>query len=432
MRAIAQRPGAYGFSKPAAGGGGGSPLPAQELIADGIWTWYTDPRAIYHAATNATYIMAVDSAGTCFCNRYLHASGTVESFRVSSVALEADDHDNGSLYFVSDTVLAAFYGIHNDTVFRYRVCSNLSAFTSSGSWSSEAQRGTSQGPYSYPNLARFSIVSSPLHWYFYRRWIEGSGTTRTLAYRNTTAMTGSSDPWSAHSEIWRNTGFIPYWKLAFDGVSKVHIFPTDMHPVQGQSSLYHFYMEVDSSGVPSFKKSDGTPCSGSAPFGPANVTQIYDGTATKSWVGDATIDSDGNPRVLWMRYPGNNGSAIEIWHSRWTGSAWSSVKIADDGPGLYSPEVYYHGGCGFDSMDANRVALSIPVSGVRQVREFTSSDNGATWNVSRTLTSGGTAGNPLRLRPYSPRNHNGQLRWVWNEGIYTNFNVYDTAVWGAG
>jgi hypothetical protein len=245
-------------------------------------------------------------------------------------------------------------------------------------------------------------------------------------------LDGTSDPWSAFTDIWSVASKIPYWKLAFDGVSKVHVLTTDMHPVQGQSSLFHLCVQVDSAGTPSYKKSDATACGGSTPFGPSDVTLVYDGTSERCWVSDATIDSDGNPRALFMVYPNNNGTVIEIWHARWDGSQWVKSFVIADGSGLYSPEIYYHGGAAFDSQDANRIAVSVPVSGVRQVRELTSSDSGATWTPTRDLTSGGTAGNPLQLRPYSPRNHNGELRWLWNRGSYTTFTNYNTAVWGAG
>jgi hypothetical protein len=133
-----------------------------------------------------------------------------------------------------------------------------------------------------------------------------------------------------------------------------------------------------------------------------------------------------------MRYPGNNGSQIEYWHARWTGSAWSLNKITDDCAGLYSPEIFYHGGMAFDRADPTRVYLSAPISGVRQVQEWRTSDAGATWAKHRDLTSGGTAGTPLKARPVGVFNGDGRIRVLWWEGRYTSYTNYDTLIKAAG
>jgi len=155
---------------------------------------------------------------------------------------------------------------------------------------------------------------------------------------------------------------------------------------------------------------------------------VYDGSATRCWAYDLTIDSNGRPRALYCRYPGNSGAQIEYWHARWTGSAWVSHKITDDGAGLYTPEVYYAGGVSFDANDPNTVYLSAPISGVRQIQRWTTPDNGATWALAQVYTEGGLAGDPLKFRPYSPRRWANGPRVLWLDGRYTTFTDYDTRV----
>lgn len=395
-----------------------------EMVADGIWTWFTRPEAVYR--NGATYVGWVNSSGDCGISKYVHSTETTTSFTLAS-ALETDDHNNTSILFLSDGKIMACYGQHNDGTLRYRISTNAEDISA---WGSALTANSGQGPYSYPHPMIFSDDSTRV-WWFSRRWVLGSSSTRALSMRSGTGIGGGSPSWTNASDVYKLDNKIPYWKLASDGVSKLHVAATDQHPNQGQSSLYHFVGTVNSSGVWSWAKSDGTSIGTSPPFGPSDCTQIYDGSSVRCWVSDICIDSDARPRVLWMKYPNNNGNTIEYWHSRWTGSAWTSHKITDDGSGLYSGEEYYHGGLCFDATDPTRVYLSAPNSGVRQIQEWRTTDSGATWARQRYRTDGGTAGNPLRARPISPRGHNGEVRVLWWQGTYTSYTSYSTAIYAA-
>ena len=175
-----------------------------------------------------------------------------------------------------------------------------------------------------------------------------------------------------------------------------------------------------------WKASDGTGIS--APFPIDDTTRADDGGDLKRWVSDIGVGSDGHPRILWMRYPNNNGTVIEYWHSRWTGSAWTAHKVTDDGAGLYSPEVYYHGGLRFHDGDTTRVYLSAPIAGVRQIQEWRTDDDGETWAQYRVITSGGSSGDPLKLRPVCVRNGDGRINVMWSEGAYTTYVDFETSI----
>jgi hypothetical protein len=405
------------------------PYSETTFVPDGIWTWFTRPEAIQHGG--AIYIGWVNRFGTCGASRLQISDGSIQHIQLSAVGMEVDDHNNTSLVVLPDGRIAAFYGEHNDAQFKYRVWNPAAgAFSNSAAWSTEEARGLSNGPYSYPNPFVLSQTAPVVH-LFQRRWVDGGG-TRTLALRTaTTLQTAAPHTWSQHQDIYRRTGFIPYWRLISDGTKRIHVAITDGHPVQGQISLFHFYGELDGSNAMRWYRSDGVEITASLPFGPSDATLVYDGSATRCWVSDVAIGADGRPRILWMRYPGNDGTQIEYWHARWTGSAWSLSKITDDGPGLYSPEVYYHGGLAFDARDPTRVYLSAPVAGVRQIQEWRTSDGGSTWAQHRQITSGGAAGSPLKFRPIGIQGSNGSVNVLWCEGSYTTFTNYNTAIKGS-
>lgn len=404
----------------------GAPLAPTQLVADGIWTWFTMPEA--RQVGDHVYVGTVSSDGRCRAHRVNADTGATETFDLSGV-LEVDDHNNSSVLPLGDGRIAFFYGQHNDPLFRYRIWNGSGSFTASGSWTTEAARGTGQGSYSYPKPCIFPGDTTPGRvWLFYRRWLDG-GSTRVMGMRNSATLTGSSDPWSANTDIFREDSRIPYVVTCQDG-NRLHVAASSQHPVEaGFVTLHHFYGEM-SGGSLVWKDSAGTALT--LPVGDTTATRCDDGGDRKRWVSDIAVGADGHPRILWMRYPANNGTLIEYWHSGWTGSAWVAHKITDDGPGLYSPEVYYHGGLRFDRSDVTRVYLSAPISGVRQIQEWRTADNGATWAQVRVLTSGGTANNPLKLRPVGVHDGDGRIRVLWAQGRYTTFTDYSTAIWGAG
>jgi hypothetical protein len=407
-------------------------LPAADLFtvsSDAVHTWFTRPEAI--RVGDFVYPGSVSSDGRCRAHQIDQIALTTKDFDLSGV-LEIDDHNNSSVLPLPDGRIVFFFGSHNDAQFKYRTYNGVGDFASSASWTSAEQRGTGNGPYSYPNPIQFT-QDAPRVWLFKRRWTDGGGGTRRLAYRTATSLlTAPPHTWSAFVDVYGVAGRIPYWRTATDRVNRVHFAITSGHPVEGQTSLGHFYGELDVSNNMRWYRTDGTEITASLPFTYSDITQVYDGSSVRCWVSDCTIDSDGRPRILWMRYPANNGSQIEYWHSRWTGSAWVNHKVTDDGSGLYAGEQYYHGGLCFDRMDASKIALSAPISGVRQVQEWSTSDSGATWSKLRDITTGGAAGSPLKFRPFGVENHNGRIRFIHADGTYTTFTNYLTSqrAWG--
>lgn len=394
-----------------------------QIVANAVWTWFTDPRAVHY--NGATYIGSITTAGSIVISKYVHATRTTTSFTLSA-NLQADDHNNPAIHILPDGRIAAFYCKHNDASgHRYRVSTNPEDISA---WGSETL--ISSGitlPVTYANPRRLSQDPDRL-WLFYRAGA-GASSDNGLHYKTTTDLS----TWGAEVAVWKNvTGgaSTPYYKIIDDGVKRFHFAATDKHPVGGQSSVYHWYMELDGSNVPRWYKTDGTEIVSALPHGPSVATLVSDGSTVRRWIWDIAIGKDGYPRILGTRYPNNDGTDIRYMHWRWTGSAWAETEICAAGTGLYSPEIYYAGGMCFDSIDCNRIYLSVPVNGVREIQEWVSSDNGATWGVVLDIT-GNTASGVLNARPFSPRNHPNDLQVLFWSGTYTTFTNYSTNVHGS-
>lgn len=405
-------------------GGGAVGFDGTVLVkTDAIWTWFTDPRAVHY--NGATYIGWITTSGSVGVSRFVHATETVTSFTLS-VNLQADDHNNPAIHILPDGRIAAFYCKHNDASgHRYRISTNPDDISAWG-----AETLISSGitlPVTYANPRRLSQDPSRL-WLFYRAGAGGS-TDNGLHYKTTTDLAA----WGAQVAVWKNVvggAVTPYYKIIDDGVKRIHFVATDRHPVGGQSSVYHWYMELDGSNIPRWYTTDGTEIVSALPHGPSVATLVSDGSTVRRWIWDIALDAAGNPRILGTRYPNNDGTDIRYMLWRWTGSAWAETEICPDGTGLYSPEIFYAGGLCFDSLDCNRIYLSAPISGVREIQEWQSLDDGATWAKLRDITAGTSAGT-LNARPYSPRNHHSALGVLWWRGSYTSFTSYAVDIYGA-
>lgn len=385
------------------------------IEGNGIWTWFTDPRAVYYNGN--TYIGWVNSSGSIGITKYNHTSRSSSSF-ILSASLEVDDHDNAAILIRPDGRILAMYGKHNDTSgFRYRISTNAEDITA---WGSEVVRSSGITlPVSYSNP--FYLSQSGKIYCFFRSGAGGVGT-------NPWGMVESSDygaTWSnPQFNFLTNTGARPYPKWVSNGVDRIDIMTTNCHPNEGVSSIYHFYGKLDGSNVIQYYKTDGTLIGTSVTV--SDLTLIYDGTTKEAWVWDITYGSDGNPRVVFVKFESTTDQRFMF--SRWTGSAWTTpVEITSGGQYLYSGEQNYSGGICFDSKRPDTVYLSKQVGSYWEIQHWRTADDGATWAKQRDITTGSTVKN---CRPYSPRNHNGDLPVIWWSGTYTSYTNYNTAIKG--
>lgn len=404
-----------------------APPPPHELMLtdDGIWTWFTDPRA--RVAGGHLFTMAVDSVGSCRIHRTDLSSLQTCSALLSAEALERDDHNNGAVNVLSDGRLLVTYGKHNDGVVRYRVSDHPHDITA---WSPERHMHAPGGPFSYPNMFRFE--SRPDEWWLFTRRGGGGRPDVALAANVCVDVHADGDvAWRGMRDVWRNPGCTPYWRLCHNGHDRLHVVTTDLHPQQGhgRSSLFHFSLTVDPQGVLRRWRSDGVEIQGEEALNPSDLTLIHDGTVERCWVSDVALDPQGRPRALWMKYPHNDGRRIEYWHARWTGSQWQSNFIVDGGRNLYENERFYHGGLCFDAEDINRIYLSAPIEGEFEIQAWRGDEDGERWHLDRQITRNCPVG-MRRIRPFSPIDHRGRVPVLWVEGRYTTYRDFKTSLRG--
>src|SRR6266496_3797539 len=99
------------------------------LVSDGAWTWYNDPRAVFH--NGILYFGYVRfSDGRSSLNAFNPLSGLSTNLWTSTLT-EKDDHDNPGLLVRQDKHLLAIYARHGtDQFFTYRISSTTNPATS--------------------------------------------------------------------------------------------------------------------------------------------------------------------------------------------------------------------------------------------------------------------------------------------------------------
>nr|WP_322686600.1 fibronectin type III domain-containing protein [Nostoc sp. DedQUE07]MDZ8133221.1 fibronectin type III domain-containing protein [Nostoc sp. DedQUE07] len=256
------------------------------------------------------------------------------------------------------------------------------------------------------------------------------------------------------------------------------------------TSLYHFYVSWDktlnkaryytSAGVEMINPSATGVQSPSLPIRPkhsggSDPTLVWNGVNIRSWGWDIVIGFDGNPCVLFTTYDNGSGSFgytnQRYMFSRWNGTAWTTAVditganvvpstqttvrgVAVSAPGMGTNGVNgftlnepgYTGGCCFDANNPNIVYLvntvvqnpsnnsalsSTDPTGIRELQEWQTNDNGLTWSKVRDITTNSLP-NIINGRPYSPKNHDGKIAVVWWRGPYSGWvRCFNTNLWCA-
>lgn len=400
-------------------------LAAFDTGINGAWTWFTTPVSRYY--NGATYFVPVDSSGNTKIHRYDHAAQTTASFTLSA-SPDVDDHNNGSVEVLDDGRVIAYWTTHYDAAVRYRVGTTADSIAAFGSTQSLTPPS---GNVTYPVITRLSAASGR-RWLFYRN---NNGTTQDLSFRTSADFSAGAGSASAHQALCTTSGgFTPYWRIACNDADRIDVVLVNFHPVQGNNEVYHFYCAPDGSTL-RYYKSDGTEITASLPFEIADhATQAVTGEARPKWVWDIVRRPSGEVWVLWTRFMDFDATDHRLMFSRCNSSGvWQTpVQVVAQGGSLDpTGERFYSPGACFDAADPTTIYLPAPVSGVNQVQRWRTTDGGASWSQQQVYTSGGTAGNPQRFRPFSPKNHNGEVPVLWCSGSYTNYLAYNTNIHGA-
>lgn len=432
------------------------------LANDGVWTWFNNPRALFH--NGRLYVGYVKANGSRpALSVYTPATGVASELFTFTMP-ENDDHNNPGLTANAAGGLVAIASKHGTD---RRLVGRVSTSTDPSTlaqWSSELITnlpviGPTNTSYNNPFLLT-AEAGRIVNFIRYINW-------------NPTIVTSDDGgaTWSTPIHFLKTgTGSVrPYFQYAGNGVNRLDAIYTDGHPRDSNNSVYHLYYESDIAGTPgagSFRYSDGQVMKTGLAALPFDLdagergTVIYQYSAAASpdpnawiaggraWVWDLVYDADGRP-VCGFQVQRDNvtGSGwqhdrIYYYYARWTGTGWQKRFIAQAGRGLYASEDDYGGGLTIDPQDPNVVYLS---SNARYPFDLSSLDNvplavGEKYELYRGVTQDGGLtfewsavtrnSTEDNIRPYVPRGHSLARSLVWLRGTYSTYTSFATRVLG--
>lgn len=417
------------------------------LAPDGAWTWFNDPRAIYH--NGFLYFGYSRSDGKTALSVFQPGRGSTVLW--TSSWTERDDHDNPGLLALEDGRLLAIYSRHGATEnFSCRMSLSTNPVSAAG-WSSESTINAGARA-TYANPFRLSAEPGVVYNFF-----------RALNFNPSVIVsTNNASTWLEPRVLIKsgtNSSVRPYVKYTSDFVKRIDFLYTDGHPNQRANSLYHMFYQRGT-----LYRTDGTVLK---PFSEipvlhdagerGSVIYHYNEEPTddpndhipfgRAWCWDIVNPGDEHPVCVFSvhrRRPGTHWSDDRIfyYYARWTGSTWRKQFIAHAGRPLYSGERDYAGGICLDPENPGIVYLSSNAANPFNVKEMrnvpldeqgryeifqgTTTNSGVTFTW-KPITSKSANDN---LRPYVPRNHGKLPAVIWIRGEYTGYATHHCAVVG--
>lgn len=372
-----------------------------QLVSDGVWTWFHDPRAVWHqdilylgwSANDGIWIGAFTGAGAEIARFQLRATTS------------PDDHDVVSIGIRPDGRLLVAYSEHNDTAMRVRISINPGDVSS---WGTEQTLTPTVGSVTYPHLFYLSAEDT---WYlFYRDFLSPDGFVR---YRTSS---DHGEAWSAPVQLMADNNERPYTRIDSDGVDRIDVSITDAHPNEiTNNNLYHLYYQGGQ-----WRRSDGSAI-GTPPFAHANLTKVWDaGDGVSAWNWDVT--SGPNPVMVFATFVTTTDHRYQ--YARFNGTSWDVREIVAAGDAITespSTEIYYTAGIILDRAQAGGVYLCRAVGATFELEQWTTTDHGTTW-TSQALTTGTVA--PVKnFRPITARG-GGPFQVIWSQGEYNHYTDF--------
>jgi autotransporter-associated beta strand protein len=422
-----------------------------ELVSDGAWTWFDDPRALFdNGVLYFSYNRAAD--GAAVLSTLNLQSGAVSNLWTSSLTL-VDDHYVPGLLVKQDGTMLAIYSRHeNDQFFMYRLSTSPNPLSAS-SWGPEQTNNTgttvSTGmTYSNP----FQLSSEGGKIYNFARYLNYNP--------NVFTSTNGGSNWSAPT-ILIQTGSgstRPYVKYCSDYNSRLDFLYTDAHPDNYTNSLYHMYYQGGS-----FYQSDGTFLKSYADLpilhdDGERGTVIYQYSEAaqpdpnqwipygRAWCWEIAYRTNGYPVCVFQtkvdNVTGTNwyDARIYYYYASWTGTNWQKRFIAQAGRPLYNGQPDYGGGIGLDPLNVGTVYLASDAASPFNLTTTTNVALGNHYEIYKGVTGDGgltftwqavTTNSAVdNLRPYVPRRFGGEPCVLWFLGTYTSYTSFSTAVVG--
>jgi hypothetical protein len=374
------------------------------ITANGIWTWYGEPKAVYYEGKHKrTYMGWLSNTGVVAVGYYDHETGDTITHAIRT-GYQTDDHAAPSLIMRPDGRLLVACSPHDGAILSIYIATNPEDVSSFGP---EIQV---TGPgFCYPNLMWLSAEADSGRLYCF---IRGAGTLPSYSYSDDWGKT-----WKPPRVYFQNNDNTPkpYCKYASNGKDEIHMVIERGH--RG-ASYPAYYMKLKG-GV--FYNANGTRIGDTSalPIMNTAIDTMHNpaNAGCNGSVWDVALDSSGKPVVVYDQFKdGNNHSYMYI---RWTGDSWFKKILLNAGANM-GGEAGFASGVTLDHENTAVVYLSRQIGGAIEIDKWVTGDAGSTWDSS-AITRGSAKKN---CRPCVPRGHKagGNVGLIWLYGDYTTYN----------
>ena len=278
--------------------------------------------SVYDATANKTFVVWVGRLTRAYITYYDHALGAWgPNVEISTFKLTDDDHGAPSICQDASGYLHVFFGTHN-TAAKYSISTSprdISAWTAqtdvAGNW-------TYQQPF---------VVGGNI-WLIGREEPSLGSTYNLTALRSNGVATGHT--WQSLIPLYSPSGMMAYpsdyWVVGDD----IHVTWWRRDNLSDPNG-HHIYYAVYETDTGLLKTAAGT-THGALPISEATANANYrafdsgtqDANAPTLW-----LDSGGLPHIAYVH---NNGTTVDVYHTRWTGSAWTTPVSLATGARLWN------------------------------------------------------------------------------------------------
>lgn len=403
-----------------------------QLTADGAWTWFNDPRALY--SNGRVYSGWVKSNGTIeFGYHNLATQTTTTALLYNGAFFQSDDHDNPAFIQNSANSLTAYYAPHGGaSVRRQDITINGDGSITPGPVTTLPNTGAPTGSSGWTYANPFHL-SSESKTYVFSRGPNFNPVVRT--------QIDGSGTWTNATTFISNPGQRPYVKYDSNNADRIGVAFTDGHPRNVDNNIYYTYIKngayYAANGVKIKDMSAGalTPADMATSAGGAGV--VWDRTASvptegsNSWIWDVATDpATGNPVIAYTTFPSNERHQYH-W-ARWTGSEWDDRILINNAGGTIalSGEINYSGGLVLDHSNPEIVYTSARNAGTWNLQQWKLNDDDLTWATE--LIANGFGPHDENVRPYVPLNRPADTEMVmflrgqydyWNNTIGAGYDM---------
>jgi hypothetical protein len=339
------------------------PLRERELTPGGAWSWFGDPRSVYHEGMHRrTYTGWVTTDGSIQVASFDHDTGqrVIATLRVR---LQIDDHDTPSILVRPDGRLLVFWSTHAGPTMWYRRSARPEDVTA---WEPERVFPTNTPGtlgFTYPNPVQLSAEANRIYLF----WRGGN-------FNPSFSTSGDGTTWSAARTLILNPTDRPNVKYASNGRDTIAMAFTQAHPRAGRTNIYYAAYRARA-----LRRADGSVISTMAdlPISPSEGEQVYDWqTSGKAWVHDVALDAAGYPVIVYAAFPSDTDHRYR--YARWDGSRWTDRELVRAGGSMSvdPSEPNDSGGITLDHENPSTVYLSRQVGGVFETEVWTTPDRG--------------------------------------------------------